>query len=83
MHAADLTGIVVVTEIQPIAVLFTLPQQLLPRVNKAFGKGPLAVEATASDSKIVLDLGMLTVINNQVDRAPAPCSSEPSSQSGP
>jgi len=69
VHAADATGIVVLTQIQPIAVLFTLPQQLLPRVNKAFGKGPLAVEATASDSKIVLDYGTLTVINNQVDPA--------------
>ena len=67
VHAADLSGIVVVTQIQPIAVLFTLPQQLLPRVNKAFGTGPLATEATASDSKIVLDRGTLTVINNQVD----------------
>jgi membrane fusion protein, multidrug efflux system len=67
VHAADLTGIVVVTQIQPIAVLFTLPQQLLPRVNKAFGTGALAAEATASDSKIVLDRGTLTVINNQVD----------------
>jgi len=67
VHAADPTGIVVVTQIQPIAVLFTLPQQLLPRVNKAFGTGTLAAEATASDSKIVLDGGTLTVINNQVD----------------
>jgi membrane fusion protein, multidrug efflux system len=67
VHAADLSGIVVVTQIQPIAVLFTLPQQLLPRVNKAFGTGPLAAEATASDSKVVLDRGTLTVINNQVD----------------
>ena len=67
VHAADLSGIVVVTQIQPIAVLFTLPQQLLPRVNKAFGSGPLAAEATASDSKVVLDRGTLTVINNQVD----------------
>jgi membrane fusion protein, multidrug efflux system len=69
VHAADATGIVVLTQIQPIAVLFTLPQQLLPRVNKAFGKGPLAVEAIASDSKIALDRGTLTVINNQVDPA--------------
>jgi membrane fusion protein, multidrug efflux system len=69
VHAADPTGIVVVTQIQPIAVLFTLPQQLLPRVNKAFGTGALAAEATASDSKIVLDRGTLTVINNQVDPA--------------
>jgi membrane fusion protein, multidrug efflux system len=67
VHAADATGIVVLTQIQPIAVLFTLPQQLLPRVNKAFGKGPLAAEATPSDSKIALDRGILTVINNQVD----------------
>jgi membrane fusion protein, multidrug efflux system len=68
VHAADTTGIVVVTQIQPIAVIFTLPQQLLPRINKAFGRAALAVQATASDSKTVLDRGTLTVVNNQVDQ---------------
>src|SRR5262249_44341911 len=68
VHASDPTGIAVLTQIQPISVLFTLPQQQLGRVNKAFAKGPLLVEATESDSKQVLDHGALQVVNNQVDQ---------------
>lgn len=68
VHASDPTGIVVLTQIQPIAVLFILPQQLLPQINKAFAAGPLPVEATESDQKKVLDHGKLLVINNQVDQ---------------
>jgi multidrug efflux system membrane fusion protein len=68
VHASDPTGIVVLTQIQPIAVLFILPQQLLPQINKAFAAGPLPVEATESDGKKVLDRGKLQVINNQVDQ---------------
>lgn len=68
IHASDPTGIVVLTQIQPIAALFILPQQLLPQINKAFAAGPLSVEATESDGKKVLDRGKLQVINNQVDQ---------------
>jgi membrane fusion protein, multidrug efflux system len=68
IHASDPTGIVVLTQIQPISVLFTLPQQQLGQVNKAFAKGPLRAEATESDSKQVLDRGTLQVVNNQVDQ---------------
>jgi multidrug efflux system membrane fusion protein len=68
VHASDPTGIVVLTQIQPISVLFTLPQQQLGQVNKAFAKAPLSVEATESDNKRVLDRGTLQVVNNQVDQ---------------
>jgi multidrug efflux system membrane fusion protein len=68
VHASDPTGIVVLTQIQPISVLFTLPQQQLGQVNKAFAKAPLSVEAAESDSKHVLDRGTLQVVNNQVDQ---------------
>jgi multidrug efflux system membrane fusion protein len=68
VHASDPTGIAVLTQIQPISVLFTLPQQQLGQVNKAFAKAPLSVEATESDSKQVLDRGTLRVVNNQVDQ---------------
>ncbi|HEX9321931.1 MAG TPA: efflux RND transporter periplasmic adaptor subunit [Xanthobacteraceae bacterium] len=68
VHASDPTGIAVLTQIQPISVLFTLPQQQLGQVNKAFAKAPLSVEATVSDSKQVLDRGTLQVVNNQVDQ---------------
>src|SRR5229473_5983963 len=68
VHASDPTGIAVLTQIRPISVLFTLPQQQLGQVNKAFAKAPLNVEATESDSKQVLDRGTLQVVNNQVDQ---------------
>ncbi len=68
VHASDATGLVVITQIKPIAVLFTLPQQQLGRVNKAFAAGPLAVDALDSDNKSALDNGTLKVVNNQVDQ---------------
>lgn len=61
-------GIVVITEVQPISVLFTLPQQDLPEINKAVAKRALKVEALATNSKNVLDSGELQVIDNQVDQ---------------
>lgn len=61
-------GIVVITEVQPIAVLFTLPQQDLPEINKAVAKRALKVVALETDSTNVLDTGELTVIDNQVDQ---------------
>jgi membrane fusion protein, multidrug efflux system len=68
VHAADTTGIVVITEVRPIAIIFTLPQQQLAQVNKAFAKGPLAVQALADDNRTVVDRGTLEVIDNQVDQ---------------
>jgi membrane fusion protein, multidrug efflux system len=71
VHAAGATTIVVVTQIQPIALLFTLPQQQLGQVNSAImkaGKTPLTVEALGADNKTVVDRGTLQVVNNQVDQ---------------
>ncbi len=64
----ETNGIVVVTQLQPIAVLFNLPQQQLSRVNKAFARGSLSVQATEADNHTVVDTGTLQVINNQVDQ---------------
>lgn len=61
-------GIVVITEVQPISVLFTLPQQNLPEINKAVAQRALKVEALETDTKDVLDAGQLQVIDNQVDQ---------------
>src|SRR5229473_1107114 len=52
VHASDPTGIAMLTQIRPISVLFTLPQQQLGQVNKAFAKAPLSAEATESDSTV-------------------------------
>jgi multidrug efflux system membrane fusion protein len=67
VRASD-NGIVVITEVRPISVLFTLPQQDLPEINKARAQGALQVEALETDSKSVLDKGELQVIDNQVDQ---------------
>jgi multidrug efflux system membrane fusion protein len=60
-------GIVVITELRPVSVLFTLPQQQLAQVQKAQAKGVLAVEALDADGKSTLDRGTLQVVDNQVD----------------
>jgi membrane fusion protein, multidrug efflux system len=62
-------GIVVITQIRPISVFFSLPQQQVARVNRAFAQGPLAVEALGPDGKTVTDRGTLQVVDNQVDQA--------------
>src|SRR5258707_3881610 len=49
VHASDPTGIVVVTQLDPMAVVFTLPQDDLPRVSKWLAQGPLTVEAYNRD----------------------------------
>jgi multidrug efflux system membrane fusion protein len=68
VHAADTTGIVVITQVRPIAVIFLLPQQRLADVNRAFAQGGLSVEALGDDNRTVIDRGALTVIDNQIDQ---------------
>jgi len=67
VHASDANGIVVITQIKPIAVLFNLPQQNLDAANQAFAKGPLPVEVLRGDSSEPIERGVLKVIDNQVD----------------
>jgi multidrug efflux system membrane fusion protein len=67
VRASDSTGIVVITQLKPIAVLFNLPQQYLSQVNNAFAKGPLEVDAQRSDNNAIVDRGALLVVDNQVD----------------
>ena len=67
VHAADATGVAIITQLQPIAVMFSLPQQQIVRVNAASAKGALAVDVFGNDGVTVVDTGMLTGIDNQVD----------------
>jgi multidrug efflux system membrane fusion protein len=67
IHAADATGLVVITQLQPIAVWFSLPQQQIMRVNAAASKGTLPVDVFGNDGITVIDTGKLTGIDNQVD----------------
>ena len=67
VHAADVTGLVIITQLQPIAVQFSLPQQQIVRVNAASDKASLAVDVFGNDGVTVVDTGKLTGIDNQVD----------------
>jgi membrane fusion protein, multidrug efflux system len=71
VHAADATGIVVVTQMDPIAVLFTLPQDDLPDVAKQQAGGALAVEARSRDGARLLGTGTLELIDNQINQGTA------------
>ena len=68
VRAADTTGIVVIAQLKPIAVVFNLPQQNLRAVTAAASRGPLSVAALESDNQTVLDTGRLEVVDNQVDQ---------------
>jgi multidrug efflux system membrane fusion protein len=69
VKAADLTGIVILTQLRPIAILFNLPQQDLPVLNRGLAEGPLSVDALAADGRTALDKGKVVVIDNQVDQS--------------
>ncbi len=68
VQANDTNGIVVITQVKPIAVLFNLPQQQFQQVNAAFSKGPLRVDALGGDNRTAVDQGTLQVIDNQMDQ---------------
>src|ERR1700704_436463 len=67
IHASDPTGLVIITQLQPIAVQFSLPQQQIVRVNAASAKGGLPVDVFGNDGTTVIDSGTLKGIDNQVD----------------
>jgi multidrug efflux system membrane fusion protein len=71
VHASDTTGIVVLTKLQPISVVFTLPQQSLPAVAAAIAAGDAVAYAYDQGANVsaggLLDTGKLAVLDNQVD----------------
>jgi multidrug efflux system membrane fusion protein len=67
VHAADTTGVVSLTQITPISMLFTLPQRDLPVVASALARGNVAVEVMESEGGVVLARGTLQTIDNQID----------------
>jgi len=71
VRASDANGIVVINQIDPIAVIFTLPEDKFQAVNRAVGDGrkPLPVMAFAREDATLLSTGKLTLINNQIDTA--------------
>src|SRR5438309_2881320 len=67
VNASTQTGIVTIAQIEPIAVIFTAPEEQLPYINEAQAVSPLKVVAITTDGKKPLADGKLAVVNNQVD----------------
>jgi multidrug efflux system membrane fusion protein len=68
VHASDAAGMVVITQLQPISVLFTIPEDSLPQVMQQLRSGAhLTVEAYNRDNSRKLASGRLVTIDNQID----------------
>jgi multidrug efflux system membrane fusion protein len=67
IHATDTQPIVSITQIHPIAVIFTLPQDDLPQIQAGMARGSVPVLAATSDDKAVLSQGSLETIDNTID----------------
>jgi membrane fusion protein, multidrug efflux system len=68
IHPTDTNGLVVVTQIEPISVIFTLPETDLPEIQQQQQQttAPLTVLAYSQDGKIKLDEGKLTLVDNEI-----------------
>jgi membrane fusion protein, multidrug efflux system len=69
VHAADITGIVVLTQVQPISVIFTLPEEALGATGRALAAGTVKVTTVTRDGAEVLDEGTLALVDNQIDQS--------------
>lgn len=67
VHAADTSPLLVITQLQPISVLFTLPEDQLPNVARHMHLEPLEVDAYSRDDQTKLATGKLLTIDNQID----------------
>jgi multidrug efflux system membrane fusion protein len=68
VHASDANGLVVVTQLRPISVVFTLPEQTLPKLQQfQSSNSAFTVLAVSRDNTNVLGAGILAVIDNQID----------------
>ena len=69
VHANDTNPLLVITQLQPIAVIFTLPEDSLPVVAQHMRAGTLRVEAYSRDDQSRLASGSLLTIDNQIDQS--------------
>jgi multidrug efflux system membrane fusion protein len=67
VHASDPNGLLIITQLQPIAVIFNLPQDNLQSVSQHMRNGKLPVDAYSRDDQTKLATGSLTTIDNQID----------------
>jgi multidrug efflux system membrane fusion protein len=78
VHAADTNGLVVINQVDPISVVFTLPEEAFQDINRALmnttsassaNREPLAVQAYPRNGTDLLGTGKLVLLNNQIDTA--------------
>nr|WP_052120398.1 efflux RND transporter periplasmic adaptor subunit [Inquilinus limosus] len=69
VHATDAGGLVVITQLHPITVIFTLPEEDLPEISAQMAKGPMTVFADTRGDDKPLDQGTLELVDNQIDQA--------------
>lgn len=69
VHATDTNPLLVITQLQPITVIFTLPEDQLPAVARGMRNGPLQVEAYSRDDQTKLATGTLLTIDNEIDQS--------------
>lgn len=69
VRAADTGGIVVLTQLQPITVIFSLPEDALPELNSALGHGSVTAIALSRDRDADLDHGQIALVDNQIDQS--------------
>jgi membrane fusion protein, multidrug efflux system len=67
IHATDTNPMLILTQLQPIAVIFTLPEDQLPEVAKRMKQGTLEVDALNRDDETKLATGKLLTIDNEID----------------
>ena len=67
VHATDAGGLLTITQVQPIAVVFPLPEDSLPQVLQKMKGGRLGVEAFDREMKLKLSSGELASVDNQID----------------
>ncbi len=68
VHATDTNAMLVITQLHPIAVIFTLPEDNLPAVAQRMHQGQMPVEAYSRDDRTKLATGTLLTIDNQIDQ---------------
>jgi multidrug efflux system membrane fusion protein len=68
VHAADTTGMVVVTQLEPISIIFSLPEEQFSELSAALAKGAVTATALSRDDKQVLDTGTVALIDNEIDQ---------------
>jgi membrane fusion protein, multidrug efflux system len=68
VHATDTTGMVVVTQLEPISIIFSLPEEAFEQLSAALHRGAVTATALSRDDKDELDQGTVELIDNQIDQ---------------